>query len=54
MAVVVALEDGGGPEALGGGVGQRLKIAEAAMGGSSGSGRTRDDGIGISVVEAKG
>ncbi len=32
----VALEDGGGVAALGGGFGQRLKIAAALFGGSCG------------------
>jgi hypothetical protein len=49
----VALEDGGGVVVLGSGIGQRLKIAAAVFSGGSGR-RTCDDGIGISIVEAKG
>jgi hypothetical protein len=49
----VALEDGGSAAALGGGFGWRLKIAAAALGGGCGR-RTCSDGIGISVVKAKG
>jgi hypothetical protein len=52
-AVTAALEDGGGRVALGGGFGRLLKVAAVALGGSC-SRRTCDDGIGISVVEAKG
>jgi hypothetical protein len=48
----VALEDGDGVAAFGGGVGRRLKIA-AVLGSGRGR-RACDDGIGISVVEAKG
>jgi hypothetical protein len=50
---VVALEDGGGLLALGGGIGRRLKIAAAALGGGGGR-RTCNNGVGISVVKAKG
>ncbi len=49
----MVLEEGGGVVALGGGFGQRLKIAVAALGGSC-SRRLCNDGIGISIVEAKG
>jgi hypothetical protein len=48
----VALENGSGVAALGGGVGQWLKIAVAALGGGGGR-RTYNNGIGISVVEAE-
>ncbi len=47
------MEDGGGAVALGGGVGRRLKIAAAAVGGSGGR-RICNDGISVSIVEAKG
>ncbi len=50
---MVVLEAGGSAAVLGGGIGQWLKIAAAALGGGSGR-RTCIDGIGISVVEAKG
>ncbi len=51
--MAVALEDGGGMVVLGGGIGQRLRIVVAALGGGD---RTRrcNDGISISVVKAKG
>ncbi len=49
----VVLEDGSSAAALGGGIGWRLKIAAAALGGSSGRG-TCNDGVGVSVVKAKG
>jgi hypothetical protein len=52
-AVAVALENGGGTVALGGGFGQRLKIAAAAFSGGCGR-RTCKDDIGISVVKAEG
>jgi hypothetical protein len=52
-SVTVALEDGSSVAALGGGVGQWFKIAAAMLGGSGGR-RTCDEGVGISVVEAKG
>ncbi len=41
----MALEDGGSVVALRGGVGRRLKIAAAALGGG-GNRRTCNDGIG--------
>ncbi len=50
---VMALEDGGGVAALRGGVGRQLKNAAVALGGG-GDRRICNDGIGISVVEAKG
>jgi hypothetical protein len=49
----VALEDGSGTVALGGGVRGRLKIAAAALGGGSGR-RICNDGVGVSVVKAEG
>jgi hypothetical protein len=49
----MALEDGGGMAALGGGVGWWLKIAAAALGGGGGR-RTCNDGVGVSIVKAKG
>jgi hypothetical protein len=49
----VALEDGGSEVALGGGVGWRSMIAALALGGGS-SRRTCNDGVSISVAEAKG
>ncbi len=53
----MALEDGSGMVALGGGVGCQLKIAVGAL-GSRGSRRTCNDGInidvGINVVKAMG
>jgi hypothetical protein len=49
----VALKDGGGAAARGGGVGWRLKIAVAVL-GSSGGKRTCNDGVGISLVKAEG
>jgi hypothetical protein len=51
--MVVALEAGGGAAVLGGGFGQRLKIAAAAL-GSGGGRRTCNDGINVSIVKAKG
>jgi hypothetical protein len=48
----VALEDGSHVAALGGCVGRRLKIV-AALGGND-SRRTCDNGIGVSIVKAKG
>ncbi len=51
--MTVVLEDCGGTLALGGSIGQWLKIASAALGGSGGR-RTCNDGVGISVVKAKG
>jgi hypothetical protein len=53
MAMKVALEDGGGAVALEDGVGRQLKIAVAAVGGG-GEGRICNDGISVSIVEAKG
>ncbi len=47
----MVLEDGGGMAALGGGTGQRLKIAATAL-GSSGGRRTCKDGIGIRIIKA--
>jgi hypothetical protein len=44
----MALEDGSGAEALGGGVGCRLKIAVVVQ-GSGGGRRTCNDGIGFDV-----
>jgi hypothetical protein len=52
-AVAVALEDGGGTVALGGGFGRRLKIAAAGLGGGCSRG-TCNNGISISIIEAKG
>jgi hypothetical protein len=52
-AATVALEDDGGAAASGGGFGRRLKIAAAALGGGCGR-RTCNDGIGISIIKAKG
>ncbi len=52
-SAAVALENGGGVGALEDGVGWRLKIAVAALGGG-GSRRTCNGGVGISVLEAKG
>jgi hypothetical protein len=52
-SAAVALEDDGGTAALGGGFGWQLKIAEAALGGGCGR-RTCNNGIGISVIKAKG
>ncbi len=52
-SATVSLEDGGRGAALGGGFGQRLRIAVAALGGGCGR-RTCNDGIGISVIEAEG
>jgi hypothetical protein len=49
----VALKNGCGAAALGGGVWQWLKIAAVALGGNGGR-RTCDDGISASVVKAKG
>ncbi len=49
----VALEDGGGAVVLGGGFGRWLKIAAAALGSGYGR-RTCDNGIGITIVKAKG
>jgi hypothetical protein len=49
----VVLEDGSSMAALGGGIGWRLKIAAAALGGSGGRG-TCNDGVGVSIVKAKG
>ncbi len=49
---VVALKDGGGTAALGSGIGWWFKIAAAALG--SGSRRTCNDDVGVSIVEAKG
>ncbi len=49
----VALEDGRNVAAFGGGTGRRFKIAAAALGGGSGR-RICDNGVGISIVEAKG
>ncbi len=51
-SAAVALEDCGSAVVLGGGIGQRFKIALVALGGGSDR-RTCDNGIGISVVEAK-
>ncbi len=51
-SAAVPLEDGGSVAALQGGIGWWLKIA-AALGGN-GSRRTCDNGIGISVIKAKG
>jgi hypothetical protein len=51
-AVEVALEDGGGAPALGGGFGLRLKIAVAAL-GSGCCRRTCNDGISISIVKTE-
>jgi hypothetical protein len=51
-SAAVAFEDGGGA-ALGGGIGQRVKIPAVAL-GSGGGRRTFNYGIGISVVKAKG
>jgi hypothetical protein len=48
-----ALEDGGDAAALGGGVGRWFKIVVVALGGS-GRRRTCNDGVGVSVVKAKG
>ncbi len=50
---VVALEDCGSAAVLGGGVGWKFKVAAAALGGS-GSRRTCNNGVGVSIVEAKG
>ncbi len=50
----MALEDGSGTAALGGGIGWQLKIALAALGGRGGGRRTCNNGIGISIVEVKG
>jgi hypothetical protein len=52
-AAAVVLEDGGGAAVLGGGFGQRLKIAAVALGSGCGR-RTCDDSIVISIVKAKG
>jgi hypothetical protein len=52
-AVAVALEDGGGTVALGGGFGQQLKIAGAALGGGCVR-RSCGDDTGISIVKAEG
>ncbi len=49
----VALEDGSGATALGSSIGWWLKIALAAL-GSSGCRQTCYDGVGVSIVEAKG
>ncbi len=49
----VALEDGGGGVTLGAGIGLQFKTAVVALGGGVGR-RTCDDGVGISVAEAKG
>jgi hypothetical protein len=49
----VALEDGGSAATLGGGFGWRSKIAAVALGGGCGR-RTCDDGVGVSVVKARG
>jgi hypothetical protein len=51
--VALALEDYGSALALGGGIGRWFKIAVAALGGVGGR-RTCNDGIGVSIVEAKG
>jgi hypothetical protein len=51
--MAVALEDGRGAAALGGGFGWWLKIAAAALGGGCDR-RICSDGINISTVEAKG
>ncbi len=51
--VAVALEDGGGTAALGGGIGWRLKIAAAALGGG-GVIRTCNDGVSVSIVKTEG
>jgi hypothetical protein len=52
-SATVALEDGGDAAALGGGVGRQFKIAAAALGGG-GSRRIFNNGVGVSIVEAKG
>ncbi len=49
----VVLEDGSSAAALGGGIGWWLKIAAEALGGSGGRG-TCNNGVGVSVVKAKG
>jgi hypothetical protein len=49
----MALEDGSGEAVLGGGIGCWLKIAVAAL-VSGGGRRTCNDGVGVSVVKAKG
>ncbi len=51
--VAVMLEDCGSAAALGGGIEQWFKIAVAAS-GSGGGRRTCDDGVGVSIVKAKG
>jgi hypothetical protein len=51
--MAVALENSGGTAALGGGIGRRLKIAAAALGGD-GNRSTCNDGIGFSIDEAEG
>ncbi len=51
----VSLENGDSLVSLGGDIGRQLKIAAAALGGSgSGGRRTCNNGIDVSVVEAKG
>jgi hypothetical protein len=49
----VALEDGGNAAALGAGIGRRFKIAAAALGRGGGGRRMCDDGVGISVINAR-
>jgi hypothetical protein len=49
----VALEDGGHAAALGVGVGRQFKIVGVALGGGGGR-RTCNNGVGISIVKAKG
>ncbi len=51
--VAGVVKDGSGAATLGGGVGQSFKIAAAALVGS-GSRRTCNDGIGVSIVKAEG
>ncbi len=48
----LVLEDGGGVAALGGGIGRQLKIT-VGLGGGGGGRRTCNNGIGISILEAK-
>jgi hypothetical protein len=52
-STAVALEDGGGVAMLGGGFGWRLKIAAATLGGGCGR-KTCNNGVGISVIKARG
>jgi hypothetical protein len=52
-STAVALEDSGGAAGLEGGVGQQFKIAAAVFGGSGGR-RTCNNGVGISIIKAKG